>query len=96
MKLTTKLLKEMIQQEMQHAKAPDEEPKQEYALAITPEEYDKKIQTGNYAQSDVRGTNIKMLHFIDTDTKERMDAFEKDLESGIDEMTPEERKYAGL
>ena len=96
MKLTTKLLKEMIQQELNemgsgqvhiavYADGREEE--------ISPEEAQELIASGAPQQDDFQ-TGVKRI-FVD-EPRDDMEDFSKQLDKDLEGMSPEEKKYVGF
>ena len=111
MKLTTKLLKEMIQQEMKEFEGlqyggddfdmpqaqsmkyivvgPDGKEKE-----VSEHSFEMYVDQGYTQQESEDGTMRVFLG--DEGARRRMKDFEAEMNADLDELTPEERKFAGL
>jgi len=108
MKLTTKLLKEMIQQEMkgmQYGGDDFEMPEAQSMryIVVGPNGEEKEVSEHSFEMYVDQGypqqdspDGTRRVFLGDEGARQRMSDFEAEMRAGIDELTPEERKFAGL
>ena len=109
MKLTTKLLKEMIQQEMKGMQYGGDDFDMPQAqsmkyVVVGPDGKEKEVSEHSfqmyvdqgYPQQDDFQTGAKRVFLGDEQGRRDFKDFEAEMNADIDELTPEERKFAGL
>ena len=109
MKLTTKLLKEMIRQELNEMQYGGDDfeiskAQSKRYIVVGPNGEEKEVSEHSfhmyvdqgYPQQDDFKTGAKRVFLGDEGARRRMKDFEAEMDADIAEMTPEERKFAGL